>query len=328
MSEVFYNNELKESYISYLKDKVKSKTSNVVDSAIGVLKRTKNVEEEKGMDLYQMTTHELVEMIVGFHLSKGTSLNYKSMISGYLDWCVDHDYTKVNMLSKEFISAEEFKSYLDTYKRVTYISPEMFDKTIYFLKHDKQILNYDYDGSLFMGIYEGLTFEELAILRLSDIDKRNNLIHIDRGLIKVSRLFIDSLYIASSVDYFETLGRPRQLRWKRDYDSVFAFPKAMTIEDCGRNLQRRFDKLRKYISEYLELDAILSINDIANSGLFNYIESRCKDYEIDFRADLEDPRYRYKYNVEELNAHYHQILAEKCISYEIRHLRTRFEFLV
>lgn len=232
-------------------------------------------EEEKGKDLSLMDTEELL----GYLLSLNSFSNAKttrSRISKYIDWCVIKDYAPFNWIAPSVISNDFLQDLFNQSKEEFYISRELFSEYIEKLRQSSYGV---YIASFFAGLYEGFDYEELAGLRLSDIDKKNRAVVVGGRKRKASAMLIELLLAASKVTEVESRSRRFRYRYSLYSDSIWKSRKAnISASSMVRQFRCLLDEAKVILDEERLTKTI-----IKNSGYFNKIYYRLLEDGIDAR---------------------------------------------
>ena len=181
--DMFYNPDLKEKFLNqYSKDTARN--------YYYALRKSRELEEEKGKDLCNFNYEDLDELFYSFRVKSMTAIQSNaSIIRKYLDFCIEQGYneTMINI-------AEVFDSFLG--KNIEKYINKVADK--------KKILSYDevwelcdmcvnaQDAVVFALLFEGVKGEnlkELSNLRVDDVDFENKTLTVDRdgeNVLKIS----------------------------------------------------------------------------------------------------------------------------------------------
>lgn len=260
-----YNGSQKEEFIRYAKN----------DYWKYVFESTADYESAKGKDLSLMETDELLEYLLTLN-SFSNAKTTRSRLSKYIDWCVIKEYAPFNWIAPSVISNEFLQDVYNQSKTEFYISKELFESYV------ERLLKSSYGvyiASFFVGIYEGFDYEELAALRLSDIDKKNKTVGVDGKRRKVSGLFIKLLAETSQVTKVESRSRASHYQYSLYPDSVWKSRKGnISVDSMVRQFRWLLDESKVILGE-----DCLTKTIIRNSGYFNRMFYRLLEDGIDAR---------------------------------------------
>lgn len=260
-----YNEKWKNEYIEYRR--------NVGDTQgrIHIIKRifeaTSSCEEKFGEDLALMRDDELISCIMEFN-SYSSVVEAKTVIDYYCLWATAKGYTLSDGLRgySRMVINMMYSAQNDKY----YISPEQA-----FLDVKKLRKHYmgDYIASYYLAIYEGIAddkLKNLINLRLRDIDKDKNEIHLQDGTIaKVSNLLIELLESTFTITSFSSDISGKDGRSRVDLTES-KYPDSIWKVNAGNYDTALWSRLRKMIKIFKkELTEETTHDTIADSGYYN-----------------------------------------------------------
>lgn len=141
-------------------------------------------EEEKEKDVCDFSLSESIELLIGLKKKTFKSLDVaQTIIIKYVDWCIDHGYSKTFLNTFKLIDKEDLKKYTH---RIAVRHSYFTRDRLYFEVIDR-LHNY-VDKALVILLFEGVrgrsdidhTFEELRNLKYTDIHPETNTITVTR----------------------------------------------------------------------------------------------------------------------------------------------------
>lgn len=164
-----FNPEMKNAFLNTIDNEGTVKNYNRI---FGI---TAKFEEALGKDLNQFSLEELEKILYSFEAqTRNTVETYGRIISSYLNWCVQHGFSKENPLSE--LKADDFDKYV--VNRETYLTEKQLRRI------EDQCANYQ-DAVILRLLFEGVggkTFSEISNLKKSDVDFENNTLHLINSL--------------------------------------------------------------------------------------------------------------------------------------------------
>lgn len=160
---VLFNERLKKHFLEAF-------PSSTAKSYERIFKLTRPYEVKRNKDLNEMNQDELEQVLFMF---KAENLNtieaYARVISSYLNWSVENNYSRINHLA--FFKPEDFSQFM---QEEEYINNKNM------LRIESLIQNYQ-DAVIPRLIFEGVSgksFSELTNLKNEDVDFKNNILHL------------------------------------------------------------------------------------------------------------------------------------------------------
>ena len=301
-----FNPERKNQYLEYCgKDRKVS----------ALFKYTERFEKEIGKDLCEMQTQDLLDILKT--MRKSTAISERSRLIKYIEWCRANGFCKINGLDKKNCPRDKFLAVLDAAEDKYYISPSTYQEYVKILDGSP---NADYDASIFMAIYEGVTdYTDLAYLTTDDIDFKNGTISLHTcGEIKVSDGLLKRLMVASRV---EELIHAKQRSavshgFRNQMNSIWK--STQELEEYGQvqKFRRRMLKIKEILG-----DDKISISNLSNSGIFNYVLARTREDGIDILGDV----YDCSLSRNQLNMKYQSYFQEKKLALNFWEFKYRFQ---
>ncbi|MBD5137156.1 MAG: hypothetical protein HDT39_14580 [Lachnospiraceae bacterium] len=300
-----FNPNQKEKYLEYCGG----------DEKVSALfKYTERYEEQLNKDICKMQTDELLNILSG--MAKSTAVSERSRMTKYIEWCRANGFCKVNWLDKKLCPREKFLAVLDAAEDKYYISPEKYQEYVNILKAKSN--DVDYDLPIFMAIYEGVTdYIDLAYLTIDDIDFKKSALNLHTsGEIKVSDELLKYLIVASHTDYLNNKSQKSSLNYSFQKNSIWKNSKDIDERGQVQKYRRRMMKIK----EVLE-DGKISISNLSNSGIFNYIIARTKEDGINILEDISGSEL----NRNQLNLKYQKYFMEKKLALNFWEFKYRFQ---
>jgi len=252
--------ELKNDYLN-------SKPTATGESDSFILKSVDEYEDTKGKSVYNMHRDELNGMIL-FKFnnpSVGAVTKNVSIIRTYIDFCINKnivthgenrlatftsdnakDFVNKQTLLKRFITKEQLKEY----------------QKILFNEQDQLILEYPYIGVIGRNCV-GCTSEEIINLRMSDVDKENNMITLTQNdgkhrMLEVEPRFIEliedvynqEIYVENNGEMSNNprLSKPREITINQVEDYVLRVPSMKKFQIFTPNLlNSRMRRMQIYL---------------------------------------------------------------------------------
>ncbi len=166
-----YNKPWKKEYIS------QEKTNEIALSAL--FKRIGVYEERYGKDLCEMNLEELKSVFIALNIiSNQTKLSFKSMMIGYIDWCISTNKTSrenaLRLLNvNEIVSPNAIETgMIKSPEEVSEILEKAYPQDYRTLFPNKAVLS----QLIFWLLYSGLKDDEISLLKKDDLDIENKTI--------------------------------------------------------------------------------------------------------------------------------------------------------
>lgn len=279
-----------------------------------LFRHTEKFEQEMNRDLCEMHTEELLNMLSG--MSKSTAVSERSRLLKYIEWCRANGYCKINWLDKKYCPRDKFAAVLDAAEDKYYISPQKYQEYVNRIR--TKAYDPDYDLPIFMALYEGVTdYMDLVYLTTEDIDVRNGTLHLHTcGDIKVTDELLKELLAASRIDTLNNKSQRSSLNYRFLPTSVWSSSKDIDEHGQVQKYRRRMMKLKETLQ-----DARISISNLSNSGIFNYIIRRTEEDGIHILEDLSNSEL----NRNQLNMKYQRYFMEKKLALNFWEFKYRFQ---
>lgn len=299
-----FNTERKQEYIEFCED----------ERVISLFKTTEKFESELKKDVCEMNTEELLEILKIY--SKSTAKSERSRLKKYIEWCRIRGFCKINYM--KYLTQEKLEAVLDNKKNKYYLSPDKYQEYVTKIKHSSNSTDPDYDVALFMAMYEGIqTYRELVYLTTEDLDFAHHTIHLYHGnQIIVSTELLNGLNAASSIRHLNNKSKGRDLPFSFQKNSIWKSQKETSESTEIRKFRQRLLKIKEIVE-----DEELSISNISNSGIFNYIMSRLKNDKIHIVSDMKNP----KLSKSQLDIKYQKYFEEKNLKIDFWGFCYRFQ---
>lgn len=302
-----FNEEQKKRYVGYCGNDSK---------VISLFQYIEKFEKAADKDVCQMHTEEILDILRS--MSKTTAVSERSRLIKYIEWCRANGFCKVNWLDKKMCPREKFIAVLDAAEDKYYISPQKYAEYLEQLKKSPKSYDALYDLPIFMAMYEGVReYINLAYLTTDDINLKAGTLRLyDSGEIRVSKELLHALLEASKIDYLNNKAQRSALRYSFQKNSIWKSSKEIDENGQVTKFRRRFMKIK----EALEDDK-LTISNISNSGIFNYIVKRTGEDGLNLLADASNTEL----NKNQLNLKYQKYFLEKQLALNFWEFRYRFQ---
>ena len=206
-NRTLFNMELKN---DFLNEKYPNESTRMTNASI--LRSVGRFELEKNKDLSKFSYEELKELLIGMNKKSIDSLEVSyTIIMQYLDWCLDKNYSSMNVL--KLIDKEELPKYINqvAQKHSYFTRERLFSDVIDKLYNyvDKAMIAILFEGGRGRSLADH-TFEELRNLKDTDINPEINVITVTRDNgeerdIKVSQKTMDILVAATKETEYHKL---------------------------------------------------------------------------------------------------------------------------
>lgn len=242
------------------------------------------LEKMHDKDLYSFTTPEIIEFYKYMDMGSIPSLTVCNLnMIKYAQWAMNeflindgqNHFDEINIdILATCVSAKKLNQSIFTYDRFITVVNKLYnyqDKYIFFC--------------LFEGI-KGKNYEDIAALKIGDIDEKNLLVHLSSGRdVYVSQEFVNICKEADkeTVYYSINTERPRQL-----IPSITIFKDKNNVSKgmTGRNIFRAIERSCTYIED---IHGKISAKSIRDSGLIYYLNKRADKLEISVEELLYNP---------------------------------------
>ena len=282
--------------------------------AAALFKYTEPFETEQDRDLCQMHTEELLHILSG--MSKSTAVSERSRLIKYIEWCRANGYCKINWLDKKYCPRDKFAAVLDAAEDKYYISPQRYREYVKLIK--AKACDPDYDLPIFMAFYEGVTdYMDLVYLTMKDLDFQKETLHLHTcGEIKVTEELLNALWEAAKIDILNNKSQKSALHYRFLPASIWGSSKDIDEQGQIQKYRRRMMKLKETLQ-----DEKLSISNLSNSGIFNYIIQRTREDGIQIQEDLRNSELSRN----QLNLKYQKYFMEKKLALNFWEFKYRFQ---
>lgn len=282
--------------------------------AAALFKYTETFEREQGRDLCEMHTEELLHILSG--MSKSTAVSERSRLIKYIEWCRANGYCKINWLDKKYCPRDKFVAVLDAAEDKYYISPEKYREYKKLIQQESP--DSDYDLPIFMALYEGVTdYVDLVYLTTGDIDFKKGTLNLHTcGEIRVTDELLKSLLVASRIDILNNKSQKSSLHHRFLPGSIWAGAKDIDEQGQIQKYRRRMMKMKEVLQ-----DEKISISNLSNSGIFNYIMERTREDGIQIQEDWT----KHELNRNQLNLKYQKYFMEKKLALNFWEFKYRFQ---
>ena len=261
-----YNKCQKKEYLDYAKE----------DYWKYLFANTEYYEQELKKDLCDMDTAELTRYL----MTLGTVTNLRVMrnrICRYIDWCVIKGYAGFNWISPKVLPNDVLFETFNQLNKALYISSEKY------CEYRNKLMDSSYSiyiTSVFMALYEGFDYMELAQFRVSGLNCRKHTINVYGQDYKISEGLTRALLETSKVTRVESRTKTIQYSYSLYPDSVWKNRKPnITVDTMVRQFRFLLDEMKKILEE-----PGLNRTVIRNSGFFNKIYYRALEDKIDLRS--------------------------------------------
>lgn len=298
-----YQAERKLAYLEY--------TTEDKTNAKNTFAATEKFERDAGKDLCEMSTEELVAILLSFK-AKTTIRQKRTIITNYINWCRALGYCKVNWLDYKLYPNEKIFAAIDESQERYYLTPEKYEEY-----YQKILAANDgvYNASIFVALYEGIAgnyYINLTHLKTGDIDPETRTVRLYEGNTRtVSERLIKLLLETSQIRTLQNKSQPSHLTESLYPDSVWYSTKAMAPESMWRRFRDRLKMMKEIVG-----DDRLTASTVTSSGFFNYVCSSAIRDGLDIKADLLDTstkvdkrvagrvpsEYKYKKYIEEFGS--------------------------
>ena len=275
------------------------------------------MEEQLRQDVSTFSKEDLIELFINNDwINTKTKINMSSVLSMYVDWCVENNYVDQTAISE----VKQFKK--------DGIPPERIVNKSYYFSEDDLIdrttclfVYFDYDVNyyakwvvLWWLTFNQIEFDDAAIIENTSVNLNNRTINVKRlskGTlqqyqnevlqipIKMYKYFertieADSFWV-SGFNHYRKLNKRKYLLYLNGNNDNQEIVDRGMINTCTRMMTEMNELLRKQSRNHLFLDEIPDIKDVYKSGLF------CKVYTVygetatakDIQSCMiREPRYR------------------------------------
>lgn len=300
-----YNPEQKEKYLEFCEH----------DRKVSALfKYTEAYERNISRDLCEMHTEDLLDILSG--MKKSTAVSERSRLMKYIEWCRANGFCKINWLDKKYCPRDKFMAVLDAAEDKYYISPQKYQEYKNLIK--SKSYDADYDLPIFMAIYEGVTdYMDLVYLTTDDLDFKNGTLNLYTcGEIKVSDELLKCLMVASRIEVLNNKAQKSALHYQFRPASIWSNSKEIDEHGQVQKYRRRMMKIKEVLG-----DEKISISNLSNSGIFNYIIERTKEDGINILEDISESEL----NRNQLNMKYQKYFMEKKLALNVWEFKYRFQ---
>lgn len=279
-----------------------------------LFKYTERFEMKQDRDVCRMHTDELLQILSG--MSKSTAVSERSRLFRYIEWCRSKGYCKINWLSRACCPKEKFAAVLDAAEDKYYISPQKYQSYVECIRAEAS--DPDYDLPIFMACYEGVTdYKDLVYLTTEDIDLEKGTLNLHScGNIHVTNELLNRLAAASRVKVLNNKRQKSVLHYRFLPNSIWGNSRNMDEQGQVQKYRRRMMKLKEVLQ-----DEKISISNLSNSGIFNYIVEQSGTDGISILDDVENP----KENSNQLNQKYQKYFMEKKLALNFWEFKYRFQ---
>jgi len=293
-NRTLFNMELKN---DFLNEKYPNESTRMTNASI--LRSVGRFELEKNKDLSKFSYEELKELLIGMNKKSIDSLEVSyTIIMQYLDWCLDKNYSSMNVL--KLIDKEELPKYINQVaKKNSYFTRErlfsdVIDKLYNYV--DKAMVAILFEGGRGRSLSDH-TFEELRNLKDTDINPEINLITVTRDNgeerdIKVSQKTMDILVSATKeMEYHKLNGEGKGRFAIRPLKQTPYILRTLDVEFSDGDkitsscIVTRFTKFREYTGI-----KFLNPTLVFQSGLLE----RCEEKEKE-KGELQNEDFRQIY---------------------------------
>jgi len=293
-NRTLFNMELKN---DFLNEKYPNESTRMTNASI--LRSVGRFELEKNKDLSKFSYEELKELLIGMNKKSLDSLEVSyTIIMQYLDWCLDKNYSSMNVL--KLIDKEELPKYINQVaKKNSYFTRErlfsdVIDKLYNYV--DKAMVAILFEGGRGRSLSDH-TFEELRNLKDTDINPEINLITVTRDNgeerdIKVSQKTMDILVSATKeMEYHKLNGEGKGRFAIRPLKQTPYILRTLDVEFSDGDkitsscIVTRFTKFREYTGI-----KFLNPTLVFQSGLLE----RCEEKEKE-KGELQNEDFRQIY---------------------------------
>ena len=293
-NRTLFNMELKN---DFLNEKYPNESTRMTNASI--LRSVGRFELEKNKDLSKFSYEELKELLIGMNKKSIDSLEVSyTIIMLYLDWCLDKNYSSMNVL--KLIDKEELPKYINQVaKKNSYFTRErlfsdVIDKLYNYV--DKAMVAILFEGGRGRSLSDH-TFEELRNLKDTDINPEINLITVTRDNgeerdIKVSQKTMDILVSATKeMEYHKLNGEGKGRFAIRPLKQTPYILRTLDVEFSDGDkitsscIVTRFTKFREYTGI-----KFLNPTLVFQSGLLE----RCEEKEKE-KGELQNEDFRQIY---------------------------------
>lgn len=302
-----YNPGQKKKYMEYCNEDAK---------VLSLFKYTEQFEEQWKKDVCEMHTEDLLDILAG--MKKSTAISERSRLIKYIEWCRANGFCKVNWLDKKHCPRDKFLAVLDAAEDKYYISPQKYQEYLNLMKTSSNSYDPDYDVPVFMAIYEGVTdYTDLVYLTTDDIDFRHGTLKLHTcGEIKVSDELLKWLMKASGIERLNNKAQKSSLPYSFQKNSIWRNSKEINEAGQIQKYRRRMMKIKEVLG-----DEKISISNLSNSGIFNYIIARTREDGIDISEDVSESGL----NRNQLNMKYQKYFMEKKLALNFWEFKHRFQ---
>lgn len=284
----YYNDSRKNAFLAFLEA-----GGDGIEKYVTLFRTTAIVENREKKDICNFTYDEIFAFICQFETHRATV--ERKHLQRYGEWCRARGYCDDN--PARMIKTASIEAATD--HRILYLSPDDFEASCAEIR--KKDANASYDLALWHCIYEGMVYEDTAVLRLSDIDFDTNTIRTANGTIKVSDDCIAAIEEAASTQELQVIGGDSIRMINRIWgDSVFG-----AIRKTNASTVQRYNRaIFKELMDYAGLD--MTAAGLRACGIANYVYTQAMGAGLDFFRDA-----RGALTIEKWREQYDQWLMEK-----------------
>lgn len=246
-----------------------------------VFKKTEEYENSLDIELCKMNSEELSDLFLNFYTIT-TFGPAKSRIKKYIDWCKAKNYCKVNWCSGALLPTAKIKAVFEARSKRFYISPQMYE--VYCTKISQNSQNPEYELPIFKSVYELAAYRgfiNLVYLTVKEVNEPYVKLQDGRRIL-ISENLREGFMAAAKVD---TMKRMNDIQLNHSFveDCIFKTPE----ENLEKSHVKRFVKIFNELKNIVIQDERLSLANLNQSGLFNYVIGRAKAEGHDVKAHFE-----------------------------------------
>lgn len=269
-----YNSEIKQRYI----EKKESETILYEGSLQNLFDKTMEFEEKLGKDVSCFTYYDIEEMYKTWNSTSFNTLQVQhSNLAVYTDWCINNSLvTDFQNHFREF----NMGKLMDCLNLVV-VNNRVFNREQVLQWCNKVYLKNPSDAFILLAMFEGIRGEEyrdIANLKISDFNKNELTVCLpySKKTIKVSQTLYDYAKESDEIFIYNSLLGSAEIPLLDD-GLIIKNKYNSKVGANIKNRNRRVEKRVGLISEYLELDNLITPKSLLESGVVYYINEKCKD---------------------------------------------------